>query len=200
MSEPLVIGVRHGEVDNPDGVVYSGLPGFGLSERGRGQAAGVAQVLAARPPTALYTSPLERATETAAAVSRAAGIEASADERLHEWRHWQRWAGMTWREVRERGGEEWERYRRDPGSVTAGESLAELADRVQSWLNDVRERHTDGVVVAVSHLEPLRAILLRLTDRPARDLFEIRIGLAEAVRIWPEPDPSVQPIEALLGG
>lgn len=182
-----VLGVRHGEVQNPDGVIYAGLDGYGLSETGREQARAAAEALAGAGVRALYASPLDRAMQTAAIIGEAAGIEVVPDERLQEWRYWQQWAGMTWDELRDKGREAWEAYRHDPGSVSEGESLTELAERVESWMADVRGRH-DGLVVAVTHLEPLRAILLKLLGRPATDLFALEIGLAHGVRIAPDPD------------
>src|SRR4051794_9252638 len=124
-----VIGVRHGEVHNPEGVIYAGLAGYGLSETGRAQAASVADALKGLDVCAIYASPLDRAMETATFISELAGVEIVPDIRLHEWRHWQQWAGMTWEDLREKGRESWEAYLADPASVTAGESLAELGDR-----------------------------------------------------------------------
>lgn len=188
-----VIGIRHGEVHNPDGVIYAGLDGYGLSDLGRTQAEDVARALRGGPIAALYSSPLDRALQTARPLADALGIEVRQDERLYEWKHWQQWAGLTWDELRTRGREAWEAYTTDPGSVTSGESLAQLADRVESWMSDVRRDH-DGLVVAVTHLEPLRAILLRLLGRPATDLFDVQIGLGNAVVL--APDPHATPLDA----
>ncbi len=183
-----VIGVRHGEVHNPEGVIYSGLPGFGLSDLGRRQAASVGEALRDIPLDALYASPLDRALETAQVIGELVGAEVIPDERLHEWRHWQQFAGLTWEQLRTEAREAWEAYTSDPGSVTSGESLDALADRVEAWLGDVQAAHQTGLVLAVSHLEPLRAILLRKLRRPASELFDLKIGLGEAVRILPEAD------------
>lgn len=196
-----VIGVRHGEVHNPGKVIYAGLPGFGLSDAGRAQATATADALAGLgvPVVAVYASPLDRAMQTAEIVARAVGAEIVPDVRLHEWRHWSQWAGLTWEQLQERAAEEWNAYQSDPGQVTSGESLAELADRVGSWLADVTAAHEDGVVVGVSHLEPLRAILLRLLERPPQDLFSIDIGLGAAVRIQPDPHPLTADPRELVG-
>jgi probable phosphoglycerate mutase len=183
-----VLGVRHGEVHNPDNVIYSGLPGYGLSELGRSQAADLGRAFQEAGVVALYASPLDRAIQTAEAIGRATDIEVVSDIRLHEWRHWAQWAGMTWDELRTRGREAWELYLSDPGSVTSGESLAELGDRMASWLADVHRDHDTGIVIGISHLEPLRAILLRSLGRPAGDLFAIEIGLGQVVRLAPDPD------------
>jgi broad specificity phosphatase PhoE len=182
-----VLGMRHGEVHNPKGVIYSGLAGYGLSELGRSQAQAVADALQGHKLAALYASPLDRAIETASYLARVTGAEVIPDDRLYEWRHWEQWAGMTWDELREKGREAWEAYTTDPSSVTSGESLEELGDRFASWLSDVKRDHPDGVVIGVSHLEGLRATLLRGLGRPAKDLHSLEIGLAQVVRLHPDP-------------
>jgi probable phosphoglycerate mutase len=128
--------------------------------------------------------------ETAALIAEATGAEVVPDERLHEWRHWHQFAGMTWEELRTKARDAWEAYQSDPGGVTSGESLAALTDRVESWFEDASRAHAAGTVVAVTHLEPLRALLLRRLDRPAADLFAIQIGLGQVVRLAPVPDAS----------
>ena len=55
--------LRHGEVSNPDGILYGQLPGFHLSEEGRLMAKAAAGFLAGRDVAVLVTSPLERAQE-----------------------------------------------------------------------------------------------------------------------------------------
>ncbi|MDT7721991.1 MAG: hypothetical protein QOE94_3002, partial [Mycobacterium sp.] len=60
--------VRHGEVYNPEGVLYGRLPGFSLSDKGIQQAQAVAESLADRDIVAVIASPLQRAQETAAPI------------------------------------------------------------------------------------------------------------------------------------
>jgi broad specificity phosphatase PhoE len=192
------MGVRHGEVHNPTGVIYAGMAGFGLSETGRRQATSVGEALRGVPLAALYASPLDRAMETAQLIADATGAEVVPDDRLHEWRHWHQFAGMTWEQLRTDAREAWEAYQNDPGGVTSGESLAELADRVEAWERDAIQSHPRGLVVAVTHLEPLRAVLLRRLDRPASHLFDLQIGLGQAVRLAPDPDATSLSAEALL--
>ena len=85
--------VRHGEVENPDGVLYGRIPGFHLSADGRVMAKAAADFLAGRDVTVLRTSPLERAQETAEPLAAEFGLEAVVDDRLIEpWNHFE---GMT---------------------------------------------------------------------------------------------------------
>ena len=76
--------VRHGEVYNPDHVLYGRLPGFQLSLRGRQQAESVARFLAPRPIAHLVCSPLERAQQTAAPLAAGLDLEPVIDQRLIE--------------------------------------------------------------------------------------------------------------------
>src|SRR6516165_8756543 len=91
MAEMTVVHlVRHGEVANPDGVLYGRLPGFRLSEEGVLQAKAAAAFLAGRDVALLLSSPLERALETAAPIAAQFGLEVRVDERLIEpWNHFE---------------------------------------------------------------------------------------------------------------
>ena len=76
--------VRHGEVHNPDGVLYGRRDGFHLSDLGREMAEKTAASLASRDITVVRSSPLERARETAAPLADRLGLEVGIDERVIE--------------------------------------------------------------------------------------------------------------------
>lgn len=76
--------LRHGEVHNPDHVLYGRLPGFGLSALGKAQAEVAAEFLATKPVVYLVSSPLERAQQTAAPLAAAKGLSVELDARLIE--------------------------------------------------------------------------------------------------------------------
>ncbi len=90
---------RHGEVHNPEGVLYGRLDGYHLSERGREMAERVAAHLAGRldgprrDVTALFASPLTRAQETVAPIAAALDLPVTTDERLLEAEN--RFQGLT---------------------------------------------------------------------------------------------------------
>jgi broad specificity phosphatase PhoE len=84
MTRSVVHLVRHGEVHNPDGLLYGRLPGYRLSELGRKQAVMVAEDLADHDVTIVVSSPLERAQETAAPIAASHGLEVVVDDRLIE--------------------------------------------------------------------------------------------------------------------
>ncbi len=95
--------MRHGEVENPTGVLYGRLPGYHLSERGRAMAERVAAHLAGEPApeeraeradvVAVFASPMERAQETATPIAEAFGLPIRTDERLLEAEN--RFQGLT---------------------------------------------------------------------------------------------------------
>jgi broad specificity phosphatase PhoE len=76
--------LRHGEVHNPEGILYGRLPGFRLSALGEAQAIVAAEFLSSRPVVHLVSSPLERAQQTAEPLSAALGLGVEIDERLIE--------------------------------------------------------------------------------------------------------------------
>ncbi|MYZ33827.1 histidine phosphatase family protein [Streptomyces sp. SID4917] len=88
MTDPNEVTVvhlmRHGEVHNPDGVLYGRRPGYHLSELGRRMADRVAEHLADRDITYVVASPLERAQETAAPIAKTHGLTLDTDDRLIE--------------------------------------------------------------------------------------------------------------------
>src|SRR5918999_1329465 len=85
MDEKTVVHLlRHGEVENPQGILYGRLPGYHLSEDGALMAKAVAKWLAGREVAALYSSPMERARETAEPLAETFGLPVTIDERLIE--------------------------------------------------------------------------------------------------------------------
>src|SRR5206468_5739217 len=95
----VVLGVRHAEVENPEGVLYGRLAGFHLSPAGREHAERVGALLASAPVSAVYASPLERAQETARALAAPHRLDVIADERLVEWVAVESWQGRPWKDL-----------------------------------------------------------------------------------------------------
>ena len=146
----ILLFVRHAEVHNPRDVVYGRLPRFRLSARGREQAARVAACLAGVPLAAIYTSPLLRARQTAAAFGRPVEVD-------------QRWIEMDYGEldgtpVTDVAADVWERWRADASFVPAGgESLAAVGRRVREACAELLEEARVADVVVVTHVSPIKA-------------------------------------------
>lgn len=131
MAESLVHVVRHGEVYNPDKILYGRLPGFRLSEFGQAQAEKTAAFLGGRDITHLVSSPLERAIQTATPLAQALGLPVQRDERLIEAANrfqGQRVAGGTHRIA---APANWPLLY-NPMRPSWGEPYAEIADRVRA--------------------------------------------------------------------
>ena len=92
--------VRHGEVHNPEGIIYGRLPGYGLSENGRRQLAAAAELLAGEGAiVALYSSPMQRAQESAAIIAARLGLPVQTAEQLLEMPE-NRWCELVEGELR----------------------------------------------------------------------------------------------------
>lgn len=178
--------VRHGEVDNPEHVVYASLPGFTLSERGRHQVTLAARRLAGCPVVAVWSSPLRRALDTAAMVARPHALPVGVDPGLSEWRLADRWSGVRWEDLPRRFPGELDAYLSDPSNLPfSPESLESLAERVARTLRDLDRRHPEGEVVVVTHQDPLQAGRLRLTGGDLGSLGNAKPGHAAIVTLRP---------------
>jgi broad specificity phosphatase PhoE len=157
--------VRHGEVWNPDHVVYASLPGFGLSETGVSQAKEVGRYLRSAPIVAVWSSPLERAIATAEPIATHHDLPIRIDTELIEWKMADDWAGIRWDDLPAQRPGELEAYLAHPDDLPfASEPLSALATRMRQAIASIAGRH-DGDVVIVSHQDPVQAARLSLTGR-----------------------------------
>lgn len=158
--------VRHGEVENPRHVVYADLPGFGLSERGRFQAAAVADRLGDRTVAGVLSSPLDRAVQTATAIASLHALHPQIDERLTEWKLSGRWSGVVWEDLPREFPGELEAYLDHPDDLPfSPESLDDLASRVTEAILEFRAAVPEGDLVVVGHQDPIQAARLAITGR-----------------------------------
>ncbi len=163
--------VRHGEVLNPDGIVYGDLPGFLLSDAGRAQAVTAAARLSGVPVDALIVSPLERARATAEPIAAAVEAKLLIDDRLTEWAIGTRWAGVAWLDLPIRFPSEVEAYGEHPDDLPfLSETLADVANRMHDVIVELGQRHPGGTAVLVSHQDPVQALRLRLIGRDLSNL------------------------------
>jgi broad specificity phosphatase PhoE len=159
--------IRHGEVDNPQHLVYARLQGFGLSRLGRRQAAAAGERLAEQPPSIIVASPLERAMETAELVADETAAPIVVDDRLIEWELSSRWAGTSWEALPEVFPGELEAYLEDPYNLPfSPEPLDHAGERVAACLADWMTQ-ARGDIAFVSHQDPIHAAVLWLTGTAA---------------------------------
>jgi broad specificity phosphatase PhoE len=164
-TKAIVHLVRHGEVDNPEGVLYGRLPGYRLSEAGRLMAKAAADYLAGRDVTVLRSSPLERALETAEPIEAEFGLPVEVDERLIEpWNHFE---GMRFGvgDGALRQPRHWI-YLRNPFRPSWGEPYREVAARVLAAVKDAALAADGHEAVCVSHQLPIWVTRRRVEGRP----------------------------------
>lgn len=151
---------RHGHVENPKGLLYGNLAGFVLSATGRSQATALGDHIRRRGLrfSAVYSSPLERATETAFI---ATGRVAATDPALVDWEPAPEWVGLPWDRIPWEFPELWARFRTAPWIDGTGAAAA---------LRRIASVHTGRDVLVVGHQDPLRAALLSLGASPGGSL------------------------------
>lgn len=153
-AQTVVHLLRHGEVHNPDGILYGRLPDFHLSELGQRMAERAAGFFAGRDVTHLVSSPLDRARETATPTAAALGLDVSIDERVVEAGN--QFEGQTfgvgdgalWHPA------VWWRLR-NPFRPSWGEPYAEIAGRMLSAVAAARDLARGHEAVLVSHQLPV---------------------------------------------
>lgn len=154
----LVLLVRHGQTPTTGSVLPGRATGLHLGDHGRAQADAVAARVAALGDRVqgVYASPLERARETAGPIARALGLRVRTERGLNEC-DFGDWTGQDLKVLRKKP--EWQVVQRYPSGFRfpGGESFVEMQTRVTAALARLCERHAGGVVVAVSHADPIRA-------------------------------------------
>jgi broad specificity phosphatase PhoE len=150
MAQTTVWLARHGEVHNPQSVLYGRLPRMRLTPEGQRQAEALADFLAQRRLGAVYSSPMLRARRTAAAIlqrqTHLARVRIDSD--LQEIRT--AWQGAPLADLEKIN---WDFYANPRG--TDDESLETIHARMGRWLQRVLRRHAGGEVVGVSHGDPI---------------------------------------------
>ncbi len=146
--------VRHGEVENPAGVLYGRIPGYHLSEAGNMMAKSAADFLAGRDVTVLRSSPLERALETAEPIGAELGLPVEVDDRLIEpWNHFE---GLRFAvgDGALRRPRYW-LHLWNPFRPSWGEPYQQVAARVMAAVGDAARAANGHEAVCVSHQLPI---------------------------------------------
>ena len=163
--------VRHGEVHNPTGVLYGRLPGFRLSAAGEQMAERAADALAGRDVRLVWSSPLERAVQTATPIAARHGLEVSTDERLIESDNVFQGMKFGVGDGALRQPANW-RHLYNPIRPSWGEPYAVVAARILAVCAAAREAAEGGEAVLVSH-----QLCIWVTRRAV-----------EGKRLWHRPD------------
>jgi probable phosphomutase (TIGR03848 family) len=176
---PVFLLIRHGENDFvKTGRLAGRLPGVHLNEKGRAQAQAVADKLQGAPLKAIYSSPMERALETAEPIAKALGLEVVVrtgllETEIGEWQN-QKVRGLT-------RSKSWKMVQSRPSlfCFPGGESFAETQQRIVQEIETLRRLHEPKDLIAcVSHADPIKLALAYYIGLPL-DLFQ-RLHVAPA--------------------
>jgi broad specificity phosphatase PhoE len=171
MSRTTVHFLRHGEVHNPDRILYGRLPNFRLSDDGRKMAYDAAEALRGSDVVEVVSSPLQRAQETAQPIADVFGVDVTTDDRLIEAANV--FEGKTFGvgDGSLRKPKHWV-HLRNPLRPSWGEPYTELAHRMLAAAEDVRDRVAGHEAVCVSHQLPIWTLRRSVEGR----------------RLWHRPD------------
>jgi len=154
-----VLFVRHGQTPTTGATLPGRARGLHLADAGHRQAEAVAARIAELPRVdAVYSSPLERARETAQPIARARGLRVQVERGLLEC-DFGDWTGGELKQLAKLP--EWRVVQRYPSGFRfpGGESFSEMQQRIVATAQALAARHEGGVVVAVSHADPIKAAL-----------------------------------------
>jgi probable phosphoglycerate mutase len=163
----LVLLVRHGSTPTTGKVLPGRAGGLHLAPKGRAQADVVAERIAAMatPPTAVYASPLERTRETAAPIAAALGLRVRIERGLIE-ADVGEWTEKSLARVSKK--KEWSTVQRWPSGFRfpGGESFVEMSTRGLTAVLGLVADHPGETIVAVSHADPIKAIVAAAAGVP----------------------------------
>lgn len=171
--------VRHGETVWNAERRSQGHADIELSERGRLQAACLAQRLASEGLEAIYSSPLSRAVSTAAAIAAAHSLAVFTDDGLREMDQGDL-EGLTGEQMRERHADVLRAWATTPATVRipGGETLLELQERAWAAIERIRAAHHDATVAAVCHNFTILTIVCRALGLDLNHFRRLRHNLA----------------------
>jgi broad specificity phosphatase PhoE len=152
--DTIVHLLRHGEVYNPEGVLYGRRDGFHLSELGVRMAERVADVIGDRDIVHVRSSPLERAQETLRPLATAKGLEIVTDERVIESTNVFEGERFGVGDGALRKPSAW-RHLWNPWRPSWGEPYKDIVARMMSAVHDARIEATGHEAVVVSHQLPI---------------------------------------------
>lgn len=172
----LVLLVRHGQTPTTGRLLPGRAPGLHLAEQGQAQAEATAAAIATLPKVdAVYSSPLERARETAAPIAARRGLRVKADKGLLEVDIGE-WTGEELKKLRRQPA--WKVVQQHPSGFRfpGGESFLELQARIVATIERLTGAHPGGTIVAVSHADVIKAAVVHATGA-GLDMFQ-RIAIS----------------------
>ncbi len=180
----MIVFVRHGETPpNREGLLL-GRNDPELTDQGRAQAERLARTLADREIERVLTSPLRRARDTASPIAAACDAPVDVDERLIEIDYGE-WEGRPFAAL---DADLVARWHRDPDfAAPGGESLVAVEARMAGFCEQWLDSEAAGVVVAVSHVSPIKAAVTWTLGVSPELAWRMRLDVASLTRIGRGP-------------
>ena len=184
--------LRHGQTELSVQKRFSGTGDQPLTEHGRLQASAAAARLAASGATAVVSSPVRRARETADLVAAALGVDVATEPGLRE-TDFGDWEGYTFAEVQAKWPRELDAWLADPSVAPPyGESFDETTTRVRQARTRLLAAYGGQRVVVVSHVTPIKTLLRLALDAPASALYRMHLDLTGLSEVqWFADGPAV---------
>jgi len=175
-----IIFLRHGQaLNNTQRILAGRTPGVPLTEKGIDQAEKAAKFLEDMDISAIYSSPIERAKNTANIVGKHNSIDVRIDDRLIEL-DMGKFTGMPYDKIFSSHGNVFMKFYRGELEIAHNgvETFADVKKRVLGMVDDVIKNHPDENVVLVTHMDPIKAMLSTVVSLSPENLFELIIANA----------------------
>jgi ribonuclease H / adenosylcobalamin/alpha-ribazole phosphatase len=184
--------LRHGETPLSTERRFSGRGDPELTDKGLAQARAAAARFTAHDVTAVVSSPLRRAAQTASAVAATVGGAVVIDDDLAE-TDFGDWEGHTWAEIQEHWPEALARWLADPAAAPpGGESFTAVFARVARARERLSAAYSSGTIIVVSHVTPIKAMLRDALEAPPQAVYRMHLEPASLSAVdWYDGDVGV---------
>ena len=176
----MIILLRHGQADNNTKKILAGrTPGINLTEEGREQAKQAGEMLKDLNISAIYSSPIDRAMQTAEIVGKHCDVTPISDDRLIEL-DMGKFTMIPYDEIFEKHGNVFLKFYEGSLEISHNgvESFAEVQKRIFDMVDFVKNKHKDENVVLVTHMDPIKAVIGKILSLQPEILFQLIIANA----------------------
>ena len=185
----MIIFLRHGQAENNTKKILAGrTPGINLTEQGQEQAEQAGEMIKSLNISAIYSSPIDRAMQTAEIVGKHCNLKPISDDRLIEL-DMGKFTNVPYDEIFTSHGNVFMKFYNGELEIAHNgvETFADVKKRVASIVEEVIEKHPDENVVLVTHMDPIKAMLSTIVDLSPTNLFELIIANA-SLNLFREKD------------
>ena len=167
MQNSTLFLVRHGQVLNPQKIIYGNLPGFGLSKQGVNEIEIVSEYLLKNAKdSTIYSSPLQRTIETSKIISKKTRSKIIIENRIRE------------TEIGNFEGKSFnilpKNYINEKGLFKEIESSKSIRNRFLDWIETIK--YEKKTVIAVSHKDPIIVLILHFMKKGIEDINDIKVN------------------------